>query len=1095
MEFMNELIKEIRAKVITFLSQKFWDSVNCSDNESYLELERQTIGMLQSLKLFLTYESLNEDFDHYDCESPSSYEHLQRKIVDQNASEVRQEWLSELLKYEEYVGKVSSIRASNTPNKAESFAQVIDEWKETLRLTSFCGFNDVKRFYKMFHEYERLKNIGCKICTVCGSRRRTPVRKLKDAKQFLHLLQLTKSEVERFEALVHFVGDRIGKLAQQCFHIEKIGDKYYFILDLDDDKLYSKQTDSAEENYSLVKEGKLTKLPSCETCFQLLEIRNKWAAKHPDIKLDNNLGPKLPDFAFKNRDFGRIPKGLPKLNAVGRSAIAPFTAFTRIRQVRNSSGIPGAAQSKSVGHSLSRESNEISGKDFFVPLTDEEFSKSFQSELPRDDIAALHRIFFIGNINNWSSMESRLNAQNKGLTFDAQETIDWIKTLQRTQVFDEGFVLRRASAIEEIERKVNRELSAVTDMSSSTGIVVDDSEIVNRMAKVNEDDVGRARQTVDDNGAVSSAPGFTSSLYTKSNESQGGMPILKAVLNNRSRSSIDSLDNLLLTLDKDLPNEFGDFPRITQMTFPDKFPIPVTEHTFMGSSMLNKATRRHLLDMYDGRFCQTDFIFWLFNILTRHTEIKNSSMFFKHKHRTKARVMFEELCNTENLESQLEYAIKNEDSEEAKKLAKAFHELISVVGGHTPWTSGERQRTLGKLYAMTNFFGLPSFFITMAPCIADSKICIDLLNNTKCVYDYELSTHAQRMRWTAENPVASAKAFHLIVDALVSTFLNIPCTKSRHVPPVDSLDFEDISEKADEEQSGSLTDAFKRHLRSKLGCLGVPVAFYGIFEAQARAALHVHGLFWTLLNAELLSKVTQKDLRQICMLIDQLIATWIHESDVVKEQEFKKEHQSARTAHRKIPAGLSWDEIASLGKRNMFRCQLHDRCTFTCFKGKSGKKKCRLGKPSAKSPCTKFCILKPQRNAAGELQIPLKDENIAAPPDETPIPPKGTQVMWCDHKRLSDTDANLVDGNVSISAAFGWNTSINYISTPGSAQSALFYVGNYMRKPIDKTSAILPLVYSARKKQLKFPSKAKDQGTFKRNAKYLTQILLNKING
>ena len=61
--------------------------------------------------------------------------------------------------------------------------------------------------------------------------------------------------------------------------------------------------------------------------------------------------------------------------------------------------------------------------------------------------------------------------------------------------------------------------------------------------------------------------------------------------------------------------------------------------------------------------------------------------------------MFEELCNTENLETQLEDAIRNEDSEDSKKLAKAFHDLISVVGGHTPWTTGERQRTLGKLYA------------------------------------------------------------------------------------------------------------------------------------------------------------------------------------------------------------------------------------------------------------------------------------------------------------------------------------------------------------------------------------------------------------
>ena len=164
---------------------------------------------------------------------------------------------------------------------------MVSEWKETLRLTTFCGFNDVKRFYKMFHEYQRLKNIGCKICTVCGSRRRTPVRKLKDAKHFLHLLQLTESEVERFEALVHFVGDRIGILAQQCFHIEKIGDKYYFILDFDEDKFYSKQGESEEKDYSLVKEGKLTKLPACEPCFKLLKLRNHWAAKHPDIKLDN----------------------------------------------------------------------------------------------------------------------------------------------------------------------------------------------------------------------------------------------------------------------------------------------------------------------------------------------------------------------------------------------------------------------------------------------------------------------------------------------------------------------------------------------------------------------------------------------------------------------------------------------------------------------------------------------------------------------------------------------------------------------------------------------------------------------------------------
>ena len=56
MAFMNELIQEVRAKpILTFASERFWNSASSVDDESYLELERQTIEMLQSLKLFLTF--------------------------------------------------------------------------------------------------------------------------------------------------------------------------------------------------------------------------------------------------------------------------------------------------------------------------------------------------------------------------------------------------------------------------------------------------------------------------------------------------------------------------------------------------------------------------------------------------------------------------------------------------------------------------------------------------------------------------------------------------------------------------------------------------------------------------------------------------------------------------------------------------------------------------------------------------------------------------------------------------------------------------------------------------------------------------------
>ena len=150
MVFMNELIREVRVKpIITFISQKFWASASSLDDDSYLELKNQTIEMLGSVKLFLTYESLDEDFEEYDCQSPLPYEELTRKIVHETASKVRKEWLIELQLYVAYVERYSSIRGSNEQNKAESLDKVIREWKETLRVTTFSGFNDVKRFYRM----------------------------------------------------------------------------------------------------------------------------------------------------------------------------------------------------------------------------------------------------------------------------------------------------------------------------------------------------------------------------------------------------------------------------------------------------------------------------------------------------------------------------------------------------------------------------------------------------------------------------------------------------------------------------------------------------------------------------------------------------------------------------------------------------------------------------------------------------------------------------------------------------------------------------------------------------------------------------------
>ena len=104
------------------------------------------------------------------------------------------------------------------------------------------------------------------------------------------------------------------------------------------------------------------------------------------------------------------------------------------------------------------------------------------------------------------------------------------------------------------------------------------------------------------------------------------------------------------------------------------------------------------------------------------------------------------------------------------------------------------------------------------------------------------STHEERSRWTAANPVASAKAFRLIIDAVVHTFIGIPTGNLRRAT------FTDVGNGSVNNDT-LLAETFENHLRSRRGFLGVSQAFFGIFEPQGRAALHMHALAWMMVNS------------------------------------------------------------------------------------------------------------------------------------------------------------------------------------------------------------------------------------------------------
>ena len=79
---------------------------------------------------------------------------------------------------------------------------------------------------------------------------------------------------------------------------------------------------------------------------------------------------------------------------------------------------------------------------------------------------------------------------------------------------------------------------------------------------------------------------------------------------------------------------------------------------------------------------------------------------------------------------------------------------------------------------------------------------------------------------------------------------------------------------------------------------------------------------WTLVNAELIARCTTRQLELLCVAIDRVIATWIHENDVRDEEKEKDVIQiNRRCASREVPKNMNLLELGNFSKRIMYRVQ------------------------------------------------------------------------------------------------------------------------------------------------------------------------------
>ena len=189
-------------------------------------------------------------------------------------------------------------------------------------------------------------------------------------------------------------------------------------------------------------------------------------------------------------------------------------------------------------------------------------------------------------------------------------------------MFRSDIVLKRGDELERIASETKQKLSNVTATPDSVdGVVLENNSLLKRVADESTDDVAGARTVITARGVKSDVPGITSSLFTNSGSYGGNLPALNAMLKKVKNRTSERADNLLLGLEKVLPNEFVNFPSITALSFPDKFTVPISKHHFMGTSMMNTKVRQHLLDHYDGRFCDVDLTSCWYSALSRHCTI------------------------------------------------------------------------------------------------------------------------------------------------------------------------------------------------------------------------------------------------------------------------------------------------------------------------------------------------------------------------------------------------------------------------------------------------------------------------------------------
>ena len=258
------------------------------------------------------------------------------------------------------------------------------------------------------------------------------------------------------------------------------------------------------------------------------------------------------------------------------------------------------------------------------------------------------------------------------------------------------------------------------------------------------------------------------------------------------------------------PQSIWKNPKLYPQMFPWLFPYGLggLSHKVHKYKLSDAEHKRHLLMYHDKRF-QKDPHFSL--IAFNHEQIKDSTKagFILTKQKSFENIANRLLgINSDVLTDITERMVRGErvkgDSQEEKDCLQIIHDL-DRIGGHVKGSITSKKYMRNEIWSLIAFQGAPTWYITLSP--ADNKHPISLYYaDTKEQFTPILRSKSEKDSLIADNPVASARFFHFMIQAFIKHVLGVDADHS--------------------------------------GIYGDTSSYYGTVEQQGRLTLHLHMLLW-----------------------------------------------------------------------------------------------------------------------------------------------------------------------------------------------------------------------------------------------------------